>query len=146
MEQSPSKYHEFIQHRIYPTKLKDYLNGNHRRDEKLFVIEMPELEMYDNCPTLLILPKNTYHKKTIIECCVRLLVDVIGNTKPKPNKEKTLENLGISEQMLFHLKSLGNYIGYFINSTSWDFQEIKNFDVSEFKKRLERCLSEIDVK
>lgn len=117
-------FHEFI----------DAVGYSNNKDN-LFQVDLGGRKINDR-GTVLLLPPNEHHIKTVLECLLRLFSRCASGLRP-PNPYGKSET-GMSAEMIMNLQILGRAVGYFINSTSWEKQEIKSFDVDEFKKRFER--------
>lgn len=53
----------------------------------------------------------------------------------------TQKNTGLSESHIYMLKNLGRFMGYYVGSTSFEMNELKDFDEFEFKSRLTKVLA-----
>jgi hypothetical protein len=133
---------KFIQHRIYPTKLSDYKNKHNIKvnidsnENNYYVIQLPKEKMYDDCPVVLILPENEHHSKTIVECCFNLLAN---HGIPNIKGDNSLKKHGVHPKLALMLHMLSRVVGYLINCTSWEEQDLKNYDKHEINKRLDFC-------
>jgi len=129
---------EFIQHRIYPTKLSDYKKNPKVYNEDIedyYLISLPEKEMYDKCPVVLILPKNEYHSKTLLECCLNIIITTIPNIRG----DASLKKHGVHNKFMLMLHALSRVLGYLVNCTSWEEQKVYEFDTRELNHRLDFC-------
>lgn len=61
----------------------------------------------------------------------------------KKSYDSTLTEQGIDLDIAHFVKQLGMTCGYFINSTSWREQELKDFDRMELKNRLQRLINQL---
>lgn len=133
---------EFIQHVIYPTKLEYYMKEPRKYEHEFYnttnkyVIELPKEEMYSEHPTILILPKHEHRGKTIVECCLNLLVKHgIHNIKG----DYSLKEYGVHNKFMIMLHALSRVLGYLVNCTSWEEQKVHEFDTRELNHRMTFC-------
>lgn len=86
--------------------------------------------------------QDTYAKR-VFEGSVNFLVEATTQSLLSKNKKDYKDNLneqGINIEFVHMLNRLGMFAGYFINSTSWETQQLQDFDKDELKKRLETVL------
>lgn len=84
-------------------------------------------------------------RKPWLEGVFTLLVELSTQrlSLSKKSYESKLTEQDINIDIAHFVKSLGMTMGYFINSTSWREQELKDFDRQELKNRLQRLISQL---
>ncbi len=129
---------KFIEAMAYPRKSQD-------SQDVLFAISADEELDSDSWYNVLCISHNSTYKDRL-EASMNLLVDMVGSlSNNKKSYESELNEQGIDLEFVPVLKQLSNFLGYFINSTSWQEQDFKDFDMREFKTRLDRLRQTLGV-
>jgi len=79
--------------------------------------------------------------EAVFTVLTELTTQNISLTKKSYDSKLTEQDLNID--IVYFLKTFGTMTGYFINSTSWREQELKDFDREELKNRLQRLISQL---
>jgi|GEM_PF-4900800 hypothetical protein len=108
---------------------------------KSVTLETDQLEAGQHYQCVCIKRDGKYIKR-LMEGSLHLLTDVTNDaiSNNKKDYDSQLNQDGINLDFVHMLKSLGRFTGYFINSTSWDKQQLEDYDKMELTKRLEKVL------
>lgn len=93
-------------------------------------------------PSVLITPKIEDEEvkiKVLMECWASLGTDLMQSlslTMKDYNGNITKDEM--LDKFTYSFKSLSDYVGYFLNCTSWHDQKLHSFDKDELNKRIER--------
>lgn len=77
-----------------------------------------------------------YHRR-LTEAILNLNAEVLQHTI-------TPRGTNLSEKQIRVLWKLASFCGYFVGSTSWQENEIKDYDKPEFRHRLETIIQELE--
>lgn len=129
---------KFIEAMAYPRKSQD-------SQDVLFAISANEELDNDSYYNVLCISHNSKYKDRL-DASMNLLVDMVGSlSNNKKSYESELNEQGINLEFVPVLKQLSNLLGYFINSTSWHEQNLQDFDIREFKTRLDQLRQTLGV-
>lgn len=120
-----------------------YTNSYTTKDCEIKVKDLPStFEPSSTYRTLFLkLEDHDNFRKEFVECLANGFKDlVIGLSNDKPTRDSKVTNDGIGIQIKDALKQLGNFMGYFVNSSSWHEQELKNYDKYELINRLQKVI------
>lgn len=111
---------------------------------KRMVIETDKLDANQSYQVVCIKRDNAYIKR-LTEGTLHLLADITNEALSNTKKEydSPLNEQNINLEFVHMLKTLGRFTGYFINSTSWDKQQLEDFDKMELITRLERTIAHL---
>jgi hypothetical protein len=94
-----------------------------------------------------LLIKNSTTLKQRFEASVNLVTRITdGLSRNFTQGDSHLSADGIGRDHLDAIIKIGMFLGYFMNCTSWDTQEMKSYDVQELHKRLDDIKRMIRVK
>lgn len=103
------------------------------------VVDSPKLTKENSYRSLLMenYPTSSYNKR-LIEGSIDLFVVAANGLRKNKKFDSELTEQDVNINFVHTLQSLSNLMGYFLNSTSWKDQELKDFDKQEIVNRLEK--------
>lgn len=106
--------------------------------EKYPYFKLGTHETNDEAYNVLMIPKSySYNQK--FEAVMNLTVNFLQNVSM--NKEDVCGHLnkqGIDMDIAYFMQELSRFLGYAFNSSSWEQQEFRPYDVVELRDRLEK--------
>lgn len=120
------------------------LVADHATEDAVITLEHSKIKSGTYYKALLFDGSGEDYTKEVAEAAVNLFVEITQSlTNNKDFKTTELNSQGINLKFVGMLKSLGMFIGYFVNSTSWNDQKLHDFDIQELINRLERVKQQI---
>jgi len=90
------------------------------------------LEKTDNVRALLIKDNDEHYQKHLLESILNLNSDILQSIKH--------QSYEVSEKQKFILYKIGHFCGYFVGCSSWELQEIQDYDKDKLCSILESAI------